>query len=180
MGSFDSGRKTSSKRVLQVSMSDLRKTGRICRNRVCRGHVSKSNSPCCGASSHSSARSLTGACNSACARNNTAASASNAMHHVNLKLLKNICPNPSWFFSYDCAGSIQGRTCCNNRWRPACSGAKVPARSHELQARRRTGADRCWPASNSGTIGPVVLLQTNADRPALRSRAIPKIGLARR
>jgi hypothetical protein len=54
------------------------------------------------------------------------ASASNAMHHVNLRLLKNICPNPSWFFSYDWAGSIQGRTCCNNRWAASVLSGNSP------------------------------------------------------
>ena len=50
------------------------------------------------------------------ARSNTAASASNDALQVKRKLFKNTAPRPSWFFSYDWAGSIQGRTCCNNRW----------------------------------------------------------------
>jgi hypothetical protein len=50
------------------------------------------------------------------ARSKTAASASNDLLQVKRKLFKNTAPRPSWFFSYDWAGSIQGRTCCNNRW----------------------------------------------------------------
>ena len=48
-------------------------------------------------------------------RNNTALSDHRLICQVRRRLLKNICPKPNWFFSKDCAGSIHGRTCRNNR-----------------------------------------------------------------
>ena len=48
-------------------------------------------------------------------RNNPARSTHRLICHVSRRRLKNICPNPNWFFSDDCAGSIHGRTWRNQR-----------------------------------------------------------------
>ena len=64
---------------------------------------------------------MTGRPNNARVRNNTAASASSDIIQVNRRLLKNIAPKPSWFFSKDWAGSIHGRTRCNT-----CRPSRLP------------------------------------------------------
>lgn len=80
--------------------------------------VFSSSKSCAGIRPASSCRGQ-GLSNRTLARNNTAASASSDIVQVNRRLLKKMLPSPSWFFSKDCAGSIQGRTwrntCCTNR-----------------------------------------------------------------
>ena len=114
------------------------------------------------------------------ARSRTTASASSAIAQVKRSPLRKTWPSPSWFFSKDCAGSIQGRTCCQPAAPSDWPTAADPAGSRVAQADRRIVSGNA-PLPNIGHTVPGWLpFRTNVRQPSHRSPTKPAARLAGR